>query len=63
MAFKAARMCEAVLDSQDEAITRKLKRQETESDNDKQALDDIHVLGYQYNNANLYISNQVVIRD
>ena len=47
----------AALKSQDEAITRNRKRQETESDDDNQALDDV---GY---NADLYISNQVVKSD
>ena len=40
VAFKAARMSEAVLESQDEVITRKPNREETESDDDKQTLDD-----------------------
>ena len=57
LAFKASRMNEAVLESQDEIITRKPKRQETESDDNNQALDDI---GY---DADLYISNQVVVQD
>ena len=57
VAFKASRMSESVLESQDEAITRNPKREETENDDDKQALDDI---GY---NADLYISNQVVVQD
>ena len=48
VAFKASRMTEAVLENQDEAITRKPKRQETECDNDKQSLDDI-LLGLGYN--------------
>ena len=37
VAFKASRMTEAVLENQDEAITRKPKRQETESDDDNKA--------------------------
>ena len=41
-------MSEAVLESQDEVIIRKPKRQETECDNDKQSLDDI-LLGLGYN--------------
>ena len=49
--------CAAVLESQDEIVTRKPKRQETESDDNNQALDDI---GY---DADLYISNQVVVQD
>ena len=49
MAFKAARLSESVLESQDEVITRNLEREEAEKDNDKQALDDI---GY---NADLHI--------
>ena len=57
VAFKASRMSEAVLESQDDVITRKPKRQETGSDDDKQALDDI---GY---NADLYISNLVVVQN
>ena len=58
VAFKAARMSESALKSQDEVITRKPEGDETGYDHDKQsALDDI---GY---DADLYIFNQVVVQD
>ena len=41
MAFKASEMSESVLESQDEVITRKAKEEETENDDDRQALGDI----------------------
>ena len=49
-------MSEAALESQDEALIRKPKRQETESDDDKEALDDIGYNIICIGNAYVYIS-------
>ena len=50
VAFKAAKISERILESQDEFIMRKPVEEEIESENDRQAaLDDISV------NADLYI--------
>ena len=52
VAFKAARLSESVLESQDEVITRKSVSEETEMDDDKQAASD----DTGYNADDLFVS-------
>ena len=60
MAFRAARLSESIMESQDEVIIRKPEGEDTGMDDDKQTALYVKYVGYY---ADLYISNQVARHD